>query len=37
MIKDNDLNFFVKGATRLNHILKVDGLDSFYVKLEIKQ
>ena len=33
MIKDNDLNFCCKGCQGVYHILKSDGLDSFYVKL----
>lgn len=33
MIKDNDLNFCCKGCQGVYHILKSDGLDSFYEKL----
>ena len=33
MIKDGDLNFCCKGCQGIYHILKDDGLDSFYDKL----
>lgn len=33
MIKDNDLNFCCKGCQGVYHLLKSDGLDSFYEKL----
>lgn len=33
MIKDNDLNFCCKGCQGVYHLLKNDGLDSFYEKL----
>ncbi|MDD2887483.1 MAG: heavy metal translocating P-type ATPase [Aliarcobacter sp.] len=33
MIKENDLNFCCKGCQGVYHILKDDGLDSFYDKL----
>ncbi|MCT7912056.1 heavy metal translocating P-type ATPase [Arcobacter lacus] len=33
MIKDNDLNFCCKGCQGVYHLLKSDGLDSFYDKL----
>ena len=33
MIKENDLNFCCKGCQGVYHILKSDGLDSFYDKL----
>lgn len=33
MIKENDLNFCCKGCQGVYHILKDDGLDSFYEKL----
>ncbi|WP_323595183.1 heavy metal translocating P-type ATPase [Aliarcobacter butzleri] len=33
MIKDNDLNFCCKGCQGVYHLLKTDGLESFYEKL----
>ncbi|MCT7634998.1 heavy metal translocating P-type ATPase [Aliarcobacter butzleri] len=33
MIKDNDLNFCCKGCQGVYHLLKSDGLESFYEKL----
>ncbi len=33
MIKENDLNFCCKGCQGVYHLLKSDGLDSFYDKL----
>lgn len=33
MIKDNELNFCCKGCQGVYHLLKNDGLDSFYDKL----
>lgn len=33
MIKDNDLNFCCKGCQSVYHLLKSDGLESFYEKL----
>ena len=33
MIKDNELNFCCKGCQGVYHLLKSDGLDSFYDKL----
>ena len=33
MIKENELNFCCKGCQGVYHILKSDGLDSFYDKL----
>ncbi len=33
MIKDNGLNFCCKGCQGVYHLLKDDGLDSFYTKL----
>ncbi|NCB11406.1 MAG: heavy metal translocating P-type ATPase, partial [Erysipelotrichia bacterium] len=33
MIKENDLNFCCKGCQGVYHLLKNDGLDSFYEKL----
>lgn len=33
MIKENDLNFCCKGCQGVYHLLKADGLDSFYDKL----
>ena len=33
MIKEDDLNFCCKGCQGVYHLLKDDGLDSFYDKL----
>ena len=33
MIKEGDLNFCCKGCQGVYHLLKDDGLDSFYEKL----
>jgi len=33
MIKENNLNFCCKGCQGVYHLLKDDGLDSFYDKL----